>query len=376
MHNSIKRQLKQFFTSNIEFTDTVSFRKIVMINSILVFLLIIFSFFTIFNFTFLNNPIIGILDILSALLAIATIIYLRKKKNIKQAALISTLILSLFLIFFTIQNQNNHFGIIWVIFFPIVAIIFNGKILGLFYSILFNILVFCLAYNGLGVWDEGNWNYQDLIRFTAATILMTYGMYMIESSNESADNEIERIRAHEKKILKTLQTQAVTDDLTKMYNRRYFNTVAPSVINTARRENKFITFFILDIDYFKKYNDYYGHQVGDEALKMVAHTLMKFIHRDNDFVFRLGGEEFAGLVLSQKEDDVKKWLSMLNQKIENLNIEHLETTLKKKILTVSCGVYTVKATAHINVELLYKIADDALYKAKESGRNKTEFVSS
>jgi len=376
MHNSIKRRLKQFFTSNIKFTDTVSFRKIVMINSILIFLSIIFALFTILNFTILNNPIIGILDIMSLLLSVVTIIYLRKKKNVKQAALISTLILALFIIFFTIQNQNTHFGIIWVIFFPILAIIFNGKILGLFYSILFNILIFCLAYNGLGVWDYGHWNYQDLIRFTAATILMTYGMYMIESSNESADNEIQRIRADEQKILKTLQIQAITDDLTKMYNRRYFNTVAPSVLNTARRENKFITFFILDIDYFKKYNDYYGHQKGDEALKMMADALMKFIHRDNDLVFRLGGEEFAGLVISQKEDDVKKWLSTLNQKIENLNIEHLETMLKKKILTVSCGVYTLKATAHINVELLYKIADDALYKAKESGRNKTEFVSS
>jgi len=370
MHKKIKR----FFTSDMDFTDTVSYRRAFMINSILVFLSIVFFSFMVINFTLFENYLMAFLDLIHGLFSLTIIIYLRMKKNIKIAALLTTYVLGIFLLFFTFNNQNTHFGLVWSLFFPIVAIFFNGHKQGFVYAIVFNFMLYALAYNGIDTWNYGLWNYQDMIRLVIASILLTYGTYMIEESNEEADKELKGKVQHEKEILATLQRQAITDDLTQMYNRRYFNTIAPSLLNAAHRDNNYITFFILDIDYFKKYNDYYGHQAGDLALQMVAKKLKHFMQRENDFIFRIGGEEFAGIFQSQNKDEAHRWLASLNEEIRSLDIEHLDSELPNKIVTISCGVFTTKVIKFTSVELVYKIADDALYKAKDSGRDRTEFL--
>jgi diguanylate cyclase (GGDEF)-like protein len=374
MNSSLKMKIKRLFTSNMDFTDKVSYRRAIMINAMLIFLTIIFVFFAFVNYFILQLKEIALLDFLSAFFAIITLLDLRTKHNVKRAAVLATIILNLFLIAFLLVNQNEHFGIVWVVFVPILSILFNGKKVGTFLTIVFFLLIYSLAYNGIGVWNNGQWNLVDMIRLVSATMLLTYVMYMVESAHEMADKELEIVRKHERKILLKLQTQAVTDELTQMYNRRYFSTIAPAIINTARRQKQYLTFFILDIDYFKKYNDFYGHQAGDTALKLIAKELKTFIQREDDFVFRLGGEEFAGIIHSADKDETKKWLQNLTKKIEDLHIEHVKTKLEKKILTISCGVFTTKVTKNTTIELLYKMADEALYNAKESGRNKMKFV--
>ncbi|MEA3353713.1 MAG: sensor domain-containing diguanylate cyclase [Campylobacterota bacterium] len=167
---------------------------------------------------------------------------------------------------------------------------------------------------------------------------------------------------------KLIEKISITDSLTSLYNRRYFDKMFNKQINLAKRLNKTLIFGILDIDHFKQYNDTYGHQEGDETLKRVAVTIKKSLKRESDLVFRLGGEEFGILYFVEDEKDGDLIADNLRENIENLKIEHINNSASSYV-TISCGLYIYKGENE-NTELIYKKADDLLYKAKQNGRNK------
>lgn len=167
---------------------------------------------------------------------------------------------------------------------------------------------------------------------------------------------------------KFIEELSITDELTKLYNRRFFNTKIDEEINRAKRENKFISLFILDVDYFKQYNDTYGHQMGDIALEKVAQIFKNKATRASDFAFRLGGEEFAVLSTLEKEKAVE-FAQIIKNEIENLKIEHKNSSVSK-YLTISIGIASNEASNITTSDELYKEADDNLYEAKKLGRNR------
>ena len=166
---------------------------------------------------------------------------------------------------------------------------------------------------------------------------------------------------------KHIEHLSVTDELTQLYNRRFFNKKINEEINRAKRENNYFSFLILDIDYFKQYNDTYGHQEGDIALEKISVILKNVTNRSSDFAFRLGGEEF-GIITNLEKDKVIKFANKLKNLIESLEIEHKASSVSK-FLTISIGIVSKKGMDISNSNILYKEADDALYKAKENGRN-------
>ena len=176
---------------------------------------------------------------------------------------------------------------------------------------------------------------------------------------------IARVQAHliRKHVSDERKKIAITDPLTDIYNRRHFDTIFDLFYTRALSENKSISFFMLDIDNFKKYNDHYGHQKGDEALKSVAGALQKQLHRTDDYLFRLGGEEFAILLY----DTPLGFLEVLSEKIHDalslLKIEHSENEEYGQ-LTISIGVTTAQCNGEISKFNTYNSADDALYKSK------------
>ena len=123
----------------------------------------------------------------------------------------------------------------------------------------------------------------------------------------------------------------------------------------------------MDIDYFKQYNDTYGHQKGDSVLERVANVLKKKTSRASDFAFRLGGEEFGIITTLDKEKAIEFATSIKNE-IENLQIEHKASDISEH-LTVSIGIVSKEGESITNSSLLYKEADDCLYEAKKLGRN-------
>lgn len=170
----------------------------------------------------------------------------------------------------------------------------------------------------------------------------------------------------DKKIIEQI---SITDGLTNIYNQRYFNDFSTKFINSAKRENQFISFLIMDVDYFKQYNDTYGHQMGDNALKKVANTLTESTTRANDYCFRLGGEEFGILFKCQNKEKAFEFANKILKNIQDLKIEHKSSNVSEHI-TVSMGLTSDYASNIMDIDDIYKKADKLLYMAKESGRNK------
>lgn len=170
---------------------------------------------------------------------------------------------------------------------------------------------------------------------------------------------------------KRVEELLIYDGLTGIYNRRHFNESLPKAINIAKRDKKYFSFLILDIDNFKLYNDTYGHQEGDHVLIQVAKAIQDSLKRGMDMCFRLGGEEFGVVYESLNPQNAYEFAETIRANIENLKLVHEKNTASPYV-TVSMGLVTKKSTEKIIDDEIYKEADTYLYKAKESGRNKVE----
>ena len=166
---------------------------------------------------------------------------------------------------------------------------------------------------------------------------------------------------------KHIEELSITDELTKIYNRRFFNIKIEEEINRAKRDKKELCLIILDIDFFKQYNDTYGHQEGDFVIKSVANVLKKRTNRAGDFAFRVGGEEFA-IISHIEKSKVMDYALLIKDDIENLKIEHSGNKASKYV-TISLGVVCKNAIEINSSEELYKQADINLYEAKRGVRN-------
>ena len=166
---------------------------------------------------------------------------------------------------------------------------------------------------------------------------------------------------------KHIEYLSITDELTQLYNRRFFNTKIEKEINRAKRENTYLSFLIMDIDYFKEFNDTYGHQKGDFALEEVSKVLKKYTNRSSDFAFRLGGEEF-GIITRLDKEKIIEFANNIKNEIEELHIEHRESSISE-YLTISIGITSRTGLDLLDSNTLYKEADDSLYLAKNKGRN-------
>lgn len=165
-----------------------------------------------------------------------------------------------------------------------------------------------------------------------------------------------------------LESLSYIDALTGIFNRRKFEKIFSQQLEIPRKQNRILNIAILDIDFFKSYNDFYGHPKGDEALKLVADIIKHAMRRPDDYAFRVGGEEFCLLFWSRDESGAKTMADKIKTEVESLAIAH-EGSEKKGVLTLSMGLLTIQGQ-NIDKELLYEEADKLLYKAKRSGRNK------
>jgi diguanylate cyclase (GGDEF)-like protein/PAS domain S-box-containing protein len=170
---------------------------------------------------------------------------------------------------------------------------------------------------------------------------------------------------------KKIEELSITDELTTVYNRRYFNSVFTKEVYRSKRENKSITFAMIDVDDFKKYNDTYGHQKGDEVLEKLGKILKSHFRRGSDYPFRLGGEEFGVLFSNFTQNEAKDYLTSIRKEIQDLRIEH--STSKHGVITVSIGFMSLEENFPNDKEI-YNLVDNAMYKAKRKGKNRIEEV--
>lgn len=167
-------------------------------------------------------------------------------------------------------------------------------------------------------------------------------------------------------ILSDLNKLVLEDSLTGLYNRRYFNRALESEMMRNSREYHYLSLAILDVDFFKRINDTYGHDAGDEVLKALAIIMNKNV-RQSDALMRIGGEEFAVIMPNVRHNVAIDVMERLRKDIENLIIPFNDNEIRT---SVSIGITVCEPNKPISVDKLYKQADEALYRAKKTGRNK------
>ena len=169
-----------------------------------------------------------------------------------------------------------------------------------------------------------------------------------------------------------LQRLSMTDGLTGIANRRMFDVSLAREWRRCMRLGKPLSIVMLDVDHFKKYNDRYGHQQGDDCLKAVAQEVARSAPRPGDLVARYGGEEFV-MILSDTGEDGAHWVAnRIRQHVAELNLPHADSSYGH--VTVSCGVTSVLPGQDLSAEMLVKSADNALYLSKNQGRNAVTFL--
>jgi len=171
-----------------------------------------------------------------------------------------------------------------------------------------------------------------------------------------------------------LRYLSYTDGLTGIANRRHFQEELDKIWRHGARVSEPISLIMCDIDYFKAYNDTYGHQNGDKCLQLLARTLSETLKRPLDMVARYGGEEFVVILPDTTLNGAASMAEAMRDRVESLKITHHKSKVAK-VVTISLGVATITPSQNSHYDTLVLAADQALYRAKEEGRNRVEVAS-
>lgn len=182
-------------------------------------------------------------------------------------------------------------------------------------------------------------------------------------------NELKRLNKELEEANHKLEILSQTDGLTGIYNRSMFDKILKKEWKRCKKHQKPIALIMIDIDFFKSFNDNYGHQAGDICLKQVAEVLSECTERMNDFVVRYGGEEFAIILLDMDKESALELAHKMRNSVENMNIQHDYSSVSDYV-TISLGVYAVVPDEKLTIEEFIRNADMALYKAKNTNRNR------
>lgn len=164
-----------------------------------------------------------------------------------------------------------------------------------------------------------------------------------------------------------LRSMAMLDGLTGVANRRKLEVRLEAAWSQACRDNGPLSLIMIDVDYFKKYNDHYGHQRGDQCLRRLAMALAATLNRPYDLLARYGGEEFACLLPDTDLAGADRVAQKMLAAVAELRIEHLASDVGPQV-SLSLGVATVRASARLTPQELLRCADEQLYLAKAGGR--------
>lgn len=189
------------------------------------------------------------------------------------------------------------------------------------------------------------------------------------TERKQAEQQIQQLVQQLEVEKKTAQINANTDSLTGLANRRNFDQILSTEFYRLKRSGSPMSLIMLDVDYFKNFNDKYGHLAGDNCLRQIGSTLRTYVGRVTDIVARYGGEEFVALLPDTDHHGAEVLAERLRKKVEALAIPHSGSDISK-FVTVSLGVVTVPTARLTSPEQVVALADGAMYCAKKAGRNR------
>jgi len=196
-----------------------------------------------------------------------------------------------------------------------------------------------------------------------AALLVFYSGLLLVSVNRLTNVFLEGLQ-----IRFLMQTESRTDALTTLANRRGFDEALHDMWQQSIRTKQSVGLLIIDVDFFKAYNDYYGHPQGDIALKKVGELLLKIASRSTDMCARIGGEEFAVIMPATELEGCRQVAEAFQEALNSARIPHRKSD--RGFLAVSMGLNVKTPDRSSSVDLFVMETDQALYEAKESGRNK------
>jgi diguanylate cyclase (GGDEF)-like protein/PAS domain S-box-containing protein len=185
-------------------------------------------------------------------------------------------------------------------------------------------------------------------------------------------SERKKTEEHLTRLQKQLEEYSFQDGLTGIANRRMFDTVLDREWTAAQRSQLPFSLLVMDIDYFKQYNDHYGHIKGDECLKQVAQTLSKAANRPRDFIARIGGEEFVWLLPETDAHSARQVAEKCLHLVRQQRIDHEKSSVSP-LLSISLGVGTITPSPDGLALNFVEQVDRLLYRAKHNGRMRAEF---
>jgi diguanylate cyclase (GGDEF)-like protein len=198
----------------------------------------------------------------------------------------------------------------------------------------------------------------------------------VEEQNVRLQHEIterKRVESELEKSNRELARLASFDGLTRIANRRYFDHCLEKEWGRLARQKAPLSLILCDIDFFKRYNDTYGHQTGDDCLKKVAQTIRRAIKRPADLVARYGGEEFVILLPQTDMNGAVKIAEDIKREVRDLQIEHVKSDVSPYV-SLSMGICTMRPDQETLSAELVAVADRALYQAKKTGRDRVKSV--
>ncbi len=339
-------------------------KRILLKTCLYITFIMLFFFSTLHAFIYqsISNSAF-ILELFTSLVALYAIMSLERNPspdNINKIAQFATLAFAAFLLLFVHLNQNQHFSLIWVFFFPIFAITINGSKVGLRYTLLFLATLLILAYNGIGHWQEGLWTELAFIRLAAALSILTFIIYINEVSLANS-------RQQAKQVLDALQTLSTVDELTKISNRRNINSALSKAIQNAERYETPLSLTLFDIDNFKRVNDQFGHLIGDKILYEMVQETKKIIRATDEFG-RWGGEEFLIVLPHETIESATQFCEKIRASIEKMAFSECS-------VQVTCSFGVAQLQKGMTAEQLIDQADQSLYIAKTSGKNQVKAFS-
>lgn len=208
------------------------------------------------------------------------------------------------------------------------------------------------------------------IAFYVFSIIVLFMRHILVNQDEKRTNAERQLQKNNKKIVELnnqLELLSKTDSLTGMYNRRYFDEMINLEWNRGLRSNNPMACILFDIDYFKNYNDFYGHQAGDSCIKSIATLMKDTFRRAGDIVARYGGEEFIVVMADCDETGATAAIENFHRELVKLRIPH-EESKSGDYITTSAGFYVQVPARDESVESMIRKADQALYQAKAAGR--------
>jgi diguanylate cyclase (GGDEF)-like protein len=215
----------------------------------------------------------------------------------------------------------------------------------------------------LKVWPAHTWySYpENMVLIFASFIICFIVLFIVQNNHEL------------RKMKVFFEEMAKVDPVTGIYNRRYIDETLRGIIKSLSRSNGTLSLLMIDVDYFKNYNDTYGHSKGDTCLKNIAELIKKNLLRDGDFVVRYGGEEFVVVLPNTNESGARKVSDRLLLSMRERNIPHA-ASMAASCVTVSIGATSATVHHTFSGEDYIKRADEAMYMSKQNGRNRYTFV--